>query len=139
MMLKVILIGRGRPHKILCLATPKTMADDSDKWGLQDSLVGEDPALKKKKGENGEEAQVFPPMKSDSMMRWAVLCLSCLAMIGNYYCYDNPAALKTQLQEYAHLNEEQYNLLYTVYSLPNIILPFFGENFKFQISKRNWK
>lgn len=53
-------------------------------------------------------------------------------MIGNYYCYDNPAALKTQIQ--AQMGdpadyETMYSLLYTVYSLPNIILPFFGGYF----------
>lgn len=31
-------------------------------------------------------------------LRWSVLALSCLLMVGNYYCYDNPAALKTQMQ-----------------------------------------
>ena len=45
---------------------------------------------------------------------------------GNYYCYDNPAALKTSLDEFAGLDEQEYNLLYTVYSVPNVILPFFG-------------
>jgi MFS family permease len=66
------------------------------------------------------------PQKSDSNARWAVLALSCLAMIGNYYSYDTPEALKIPLEEYAQLSELQYNLLYTVYSAPNIILPFFG-------------
>ena len=42
------------------------------------------------------------------------------------YSFDNPAALKTSLEEYVGLTETQYNLLYTVYSIPNIILPFFG-------------
>jgi hypothetical protein len=35
-------------------------------------------------------------------LRWGVLALSCLLMVGNYYCYDNPAALKTQLQQHFH-------------------------------------
>lgn len=42
-------------------------------------------------------------MKDDgghpAALRWSVLALSCLLMVGNYYCYDNPAALKTQLQQ----------------------------------------
>lgn len=110
------------------------MANSTEKWdsgALEEPLFDEkDPALRKKTGDDDEEEEVFPPMKSDSLMRWAILCLSCLAMIGNYYCYDNPAALKTQLQEFAGLNEEQYNLLYTVYSLPNIVLPFFGKKLR---------
>lgn len=42
--------------------------------------------------------------------------------------YDNPAALNTQLQKYLEMpyNDYQYLLstLYSVYSLPNTILPF---------------
>ena len=34
--------------------------------------------------------------KSDSPTRWLVLMLACFAMIGNYYCFDNPAALKVR-------------------------------------------
>ena len=53
-------------------------------------------------------------------------------MIGSYYCFDNPAALAVYLKK-SHtgkktmeLSSLQYNLLYSVYSFPNIILPFFG-------------
>ncbi len=35
--------------------------------------------------------------KSQSPLRWFVLFLGCLIMIANYYCYDNPAALITQV------------------------------------------
>ncbi|EQC31215.1 hypothetical protein SDRG_11138 [Saprolegnia diclina VS20] len=70
--------------------------------------------------------------KSQLPMRWLVLVLSCTLMIGNYYCFDNPAALKSQLQQ--RFNgafppdrfEFLFNMLYTLYSIPNIILPFFG-------------
>jgi hypothetical protein len=37
--------------------------------------------------------------KSKQRVRWVVLVLSCVLMIGNYYCFDNPAALKSQLQQ----------------------------------------
>ena len=33
-------------------------------------------------------------------MRWLVLVAACLMMVGNYYCYDNPAALHTQLEQW---------------------------------------
>jgi MFS family permease len=42
---------------------------------------------------------------------------------------DIPAALHQQLKDYmpeSNKFEFQFNLLYTVYSLPNVILPFFG-------------
>ncbi|KAJ0411052.1 hypothetical protein ATCC90586_003654 [Pythium insidiosum] len=52
-------------------------------------------------------------------------------MIGNYYCFDNPAALKSQLQQrFSSIAKTRFeflfNMLYTVYSVPNILLPFFG-------------
>uniref|UniRef100_K3WG66 Lysosomal dipeptide transporter MFSD1 n=1 Tax=Globisporangium ultimum (strain ATCC 200006 / CBS 805.95 / DAOM BR144) TaxID=431595 RepID=K3WG66_GLOUD len=69
--------------------------------------------------------------KSQKRVRWVVLVLSCVLMIGNYYCFDNPAALKSQLQQhFSQYPKERYeflfNLLYTLYSVPNILLPFFG-------------
>ncbi|GJJ69094.1 hypothetical protein EMPS_01440 [Entomortierella parvispora] len=60
--------------------------------------------------------------------RWWILSLSCLLLFGNYFAYDNPAALNTQLQKYLDMpyNDYQYLLstLYSVYSLPNTVLPF---------------
>mmetsp|Transcript_59956 Transcript_59956/g.98969 ORF Transcript_59956/g.98969 Transcript_59956/m.98969 type:complete len:550 (+) Transcript_59956:21-1670(+) len=64
--------------------------------------------------------------RSKSCFRWLVLCLSCWAMFGSYYCYDNPTALATQMQSTYDLTDIQYNLLYSVYSFPNIVLPLFG-------------
>ncbi|KAI9916067.1 hypothetical protein PsorP6_008468 [Peronosclerospora sorghi] len=69
--------------------------------------------------------------KSELRLRWLVLFLSCMLMIGNYYCFDNPAALKSQLQQhFSNIPKSRYeflfNLLYTLYSIPNILLPFFG-------------
>jgi MFS family permease len=47
---------------------------------------------------------------------------------GNYYIYDNPSALKPYLQNAfkGDLTEAKFSLLYSVYSFPNIVLPFFG-------------
>ena len=65
--------------------------------------------------------------KIEMKSRWTVLLLNCLLLMGNYYAYDNPAALSTLLQ--SHLsqlpkNEFDYTLglFYSVYSVPNIIL-----------------
>ncbi|KAF9332347.1 hypothetical protein BG006_004770 [Podila minutissima] len=80
---------------------------------------------------NSPSVRVEPVQPSDSShnaRRWFILSLSCLLLFGNYFAYDNPAALNTQLQEYLGLpyNEYQYLLstLYSVYSLPNTVLPF---------------
>ncbi|RQM14010.1 hypothetical protein DD237_000296 [Peronospora effusa] len=69
--------------------------------------------------------------KNELRVRWLVLFLSCVLMIGNYYCFDNPAALKSQLQQHFNtMSKDRYevlfNLLYTLYSIPNILLPFVG-------------
>lgn len=62
-------------------------------------------------------------------MRWLILALSCFIMFGNFYAYDNPSALNRQLKLWmadksAAEFEYHLNLLYTIYSAPNIILPF---------------
>eukprot|EP01083_Nonionella_stella_P240202 839911_1 len=59
-------------------------------------------------------------------VRFIMLGLSCFALFGSYYAYDNPAALERPLQTSFHLNSLQYNALYAVYSFPNVILPLFG-------------
>ncbi|KAJ3256392.1 hypothetical protein HK103_005521 [Boothiomyces macroporosus] len=59
-----------------------------------------------------------------------VLLLTGLLTAGNYYCYDLPAALNVPLRKWLdteyNLYQTQINLLYSVYSLPNIILPLIG-------------
>ena len=63
-------------------------------------------------------------------LRWIVLALACSLLFGNYYAYDNPAALNISLQQFlGHSYDDwQYelNLLYAVYSFPNMFLPLLG-------------
>ncbi|KAG0323473.1 hypothetical protein BGZ99_002774 [Dissophora globulifera] len=63
-------------------------------------------------------------------IRWAILGAACLVMFGNYYAFDNPASLNQPLQEYMQMSDDTYayflNILYTSYSLPNIVLPWLG-------------
>ena len=70
--------------------------------------------------------------KPKAKMRWLVLLLACLMLIGSYYCYDLPASVKTQIETHMGYSEEYetyFNLLYTLYAIPNIILPFCGGSF----------
>lgn len=70
--------------------------------------------------------------RAESPYRWAILFLTCVMMIGNYYCYDIPASLNSQMDDYFGKPsdfETLFSLLYTVYSVPNIVLPFFGGYF----------
>lgn len=63
--------------------------------------------------------------------RWIVLIMTCLGLFGQFYAFDNPSALNEQLKE--HMIEKSsmvagqydyyFNLLYSVYSFPNILLP----------------
>ena len=67
--------------------------------------------------------------KSNSPYRWVILVLACLMMVGSYYSYDIPAALKTQIDDYTGNSSDyelNFSLLYTLYAAPNVILPFFG-------------
>jgi len=59
-------------------------------------------------------------------LRWLALVLACFYSFGCYFCFDIPQALQAVLSKDLSITSFQFNLLYTVYSLPNIILPFFG-------------
>ena len=62
-------------------------------------------------------------------MRYVALSLACCLLVGSYYSYDNPSALETPFTKSDGdfgLSNVNYNLLYSVYSFPNIILPLFG-------------
>ncbi|GJJ68892.1 hypothetical protein EMPS_01238 [Entomortierella parvispora] len=71
-----------------------------------------------------------PPTTANRRIRWAILASACFVMFGNYYAFDNPAALNKPLQDYMLQTDDQYayflNLLYTSYSIPNVILPWIG-------------
>lgn len=70
--------------------------------------------------------------KATSWVRWPILVLACFMLVGSYYSSDIPAALKQQLDDYFGDPKEfetYFSLLYTLYSMPNIILPFFGGYF----------
>uniref|UniRef100_A0A7N8XTM7 Lysosomal dipeptide transporter MFSD1 n=1 Tax=Mastacembelus armatus TaxID=205130 RepID=A0A7N8XTM7_9TELE len=45
---------------------------------------------------------------------------------GSYFCYDNPAALQTELLQDLNLNTARFMQLYAWYSWPNVVLCFFG-------------
>lgn len=66
-------------------------------------------------------------------VRWLVLFLSCWIMFGNYYAFDNPSALNRSLRRILAPSDDadgglfqyRFGLLYSVYSVPNVVLPFF--------------
>jgi len=66
-----------------------------------------------------------------------MLFMACNFLLGSYFCYDNPGPLETQLEEQFHLDSTHFSLLYTVYSLPNMILPILGGIFLDKIGIRS--
>lgn len=70
-----------------------------------------------------DEKNDLPITKSTSMLRWPILVLACVMLIGSYYCYDIPAAIKTQLDDYMGNPSDyelKFGLLYTLYAAPNV-------------------
>ena len=55
-----------------------------------------------------------------------MLLMACCFLLGSYFCYDNPGPLETQLEHQFNMSSTEFSLLYTVYSIPNMVLPIFG-------------
>lgn len=68
--------------------------------------------------------------RSKLTRRWLVLLLASLLLFCNYYCYDNPSALYANLAMQFAQTEQQFDFwfdgLYSIYSVPNVVLPVFG-------------
>lgn len=54
-----------------------------------------------------------------------LLLLACVSMV-NFYCYEIPSPIMAQFQQRFAISDTEFNLGSAVYSLPNILLPFFG-------------
>ena len=87
-----------------------------------------------------------PTAKNQLRARWLMLLSLCCGLFGSYYIYDLPAATENNLATYFNegvsnstavgdddggsTSEDsfafRFNLLYSVYSFPNCVLPFFG-------------
>jgi MFS family permease len=64
-----------------------------------------------------------------SKIRWIILFLCCWICFGNFYALDNPSSLNRQLMEWLGndfaTHQYQLNAMYSIYSLPNLVLPLF--------------
>jgi MFS family permease len=58
--------------------------------------------------------------------RWTMLILACFFVMGNYFCYDYPACLEEAIETEFNVTPTGYGLTYSVYAIPNIVLPLFG-------------
>lgn len=68
--------------------------------------------------------------------RWFMLAMACGFLMGSYFCYDNPGPIKTQLERDFGWSDSKWSLLYTVYSIPNMVLPIVGGVFLDKIGMR---
>eukprot|EP00929_Paragymnodinium_shiwhaense_P062429 TRINITY_DN31165_c0_g2_i3.p1 TRINITY_DN31165_c0_g2~~TRINITY_DN31165_c0_g2_i3.p1 ORF type:complete len:196 (+),score=26.77 TRINITY_DN31165_c0_g2_i3:99-686(+) len=75
---------------------------------------------------------VAPQSPQSLVARWPVLLLTCAGLFGQFYAFDNPSALNEQLKAQMaaaspQMSDEMYsyyfNVLYSAYSVPNVILP----------------
>lgn len=58
--------------------------------------------------------------------RYLFLFMICFLCFGNYFVYDNPAALQDQFLKDMDISNSQFMLMYSLYSWPNVVLCFFG-------------
>lgn len=93
--------------------------------------------------EQSPSSQLLAPSASKSQFRsrFLVLLLCSVFMVGNYFCYDNPSALQDPLRSLFHDMDDDkfnyfFNLLYSVYSIPNTVLPFLGGYFVSRLGGR---
>lgn len=100
-----------------------------------------------------------PVERNQLKARWTIMLLLCLGTVGSYYVFDIPAATESAMQtafegtgagQDTCINGTNYpangtsvdtfnndfNLLYSVYSWPNIVLPFFGGYFSDKLGVR---
>lgn len=65
-------------------------------------------------------------------LRYVALLIACLVVFGCEYCFDTPSALQSAIKENYSLNhpekmgEAEFNLLYSLYAFPNVIIPIIG-------------
>ena len=62
--------------------------------------------------------------------------MACNFLLGSYYCYDIPAVIEGELESDFDIDSTTWSLLYTVYSIPNMVLPIFGGVFLDTIGMR---
>ena len=97
----------------------------------------------------GEPEPALPTKRAELWARWPVLVLLCLTLFGSYYVYDVPTAVEQELADWFEpaalggnassiaVDDDgsntdttsfsfRYNMLYSVYSWPNVVLPFLG-------------
>lgn len=70
---------------------------------------------------------VNKPSIRNGKLRWLMLIFGCMFLMGSYYCYDIPASCATYFGDAPYgYGAGKINLMYQIYSFPNIVLPLLG-------------
>lgn len=75
---------------------------------------------------NNASGYMNKPRITIESSKWNALFFICFYSIVQFYCYDMPSLMETQLIEHFKVTNTKYSLMYSFYSMPNIIFPFFG-------------
>jgi len=62
----------------------------------------------------------------ETNFRWIPLFFCCFLSFGTYYGHDTPALLQTEIQRVFDITTTRFNLLFSFFYLPCIIMPFLG-------------
>ncbi|CAD8105458.1 unnamed protein product [Paramecium sonneborni] len=65
---------------------------------------------------------IYQLLKMDRL----IILLAILLMVGNNYAFDIPQALEVPIEQEFQLTQTQFNLLYSVFAIPNIGLSIGG-------------
>eukprot|EP00347_Sterkiella_histriomuscorum_P013366 403364988 len=60
--------------------------------------------------------------------RFVVLFIQCYLMAANYYCLYSLNSVQLEIQKYFQIDYVEYNLLTSIYGIPNVILCFISGN-----------
>jgi MFS family permease len=72
-----------------------------------------------------EKPTLKTPLK-ETGWRWVALFLMNLLVFGGFVSMDNPQPLEKWIEMKLNIDEQTYSLLYSIWALPSIIVPFFG-------------
>ncbi|KAI9297975.1 MFS general substrate transporter [Neoconidiobolus thromboides FSU 785] len=82
-----------------------------------------------------------PALNNSFSKKLLFLILSALCFTGNYYAYDLPAALNLQIKDILKSENQEWQvqlaLFYSLYSLPNVVLPFFMARYVDKLGSKN--
>lgn len=74
--------------------------------------------------ESSNDRQTVPHARM-SRVRFILLFILILVAFTNEYAFNNPQALEESMQQILNITETQFQLLYSLYALPNVFTLFF--------------